>query len=100
MKTFMVTINLPSAEKVTAEFVSLIPEQRIQVNKLMQSGALTDYALSSDRGRLWAVMQAESESEIYDLIGSFPLRKFMEPDVQELMFHNKMLANFPVLSLN
>jgi len=97
MKTFMVNITLAN---INREFMSLIPEHRLHINKLMAEGTITDYALSMDRERLWTVIKAESEHEVYDVLASLPLRKYMLPEVHELMFHNKMTASFPALSLN
>jgi muconolactone delta-isomerase len=77
-----------------------VPQHRVEINRLMSEGVITDYALAEDRSRLWAVIRAEDESEVYDTLATLPLRKFMQPEVHELMFHNKAFVQFPAFSLN
>jgi muconolactone delta-isomerase len=97
MKTFMVNIKF---SRFNEEFAALVPEHRAEVNRLMAEGVITDYALAEDRSRLWAVIRAEDEREVYDTLALLPLRKFMLPEVHELMFHNKAFVQFPAFSLN
>lgn len=100
MKSFIVTIALPRPDGITNEFVNLIPEQRSHIDTLMKNGVVTDYALAADRSTLWAIIKADSSREVYEILELFPLRKFMEPAVLELMFHHSMVTHFPAFSLN
>lgn len=102
MKSYMVTIELG---EFTEEFMSLIPLQRQQIGILMQSGRLTTYAVSMDRGTLWITMNAENEQEIESLITAMPLHKYLHiSSIQDLMFHERAVpqsrVNFPAFSLN
>ncbi len=85
-RTFMVEFELP--EVLTDEFMSLIPEQRYVINKMMADGQLKSYSLALDRSMLWAVFDADSEFQVLELIAQMPLSDFMDPYVSELMFHN------------
>lgn len=98
MNQYIVEFELP--ETFTEQFVSLIPEQRAQVNKLMRSGRLTNYALSLDRKKLWAFFIGNSEGDVMDLISTFPLISYMKPTIHELMFHENVTMQFPVMSMN
>jgi muconolactone delta-isomerase len=98
MKQFMADITLP--EIITQDFVSLIPLQRLQVGILMKSGRLTNYALSLDRSKLWAVFIGNSEEEVKNIINIFPLRKYMDVRLYELAFHEQPQFHFPIQSLN
>lgn len=82
----MVEFDLP--EVLTEEFVRRIPAQRVMVDKLMSTGSMKAYSLSLDRGRLWAIMLAESEFEVIETIERFPLVDYMAPNITELAFHN------------
>ncbi|MCB0705278.1 MAG: hypothetical protein KDC34_08215 [Saprospiraceae bacterium] len=82
----MVEFTLPKV--LTEGFLKGIPAQRAMVDQMMSTGKIKSYSLTSDRSRLWVVMKAESEFEIMETIAQFPLVDYMEPDVQELAFHN------------
>ncbi len=98
MNHFMIDITLP--ELLTEEFLSLIPRQRAQVNKLFGEGRLASYALSSDRSRLWVTLFAESEEEVSTLVSTFPLRKFMKLEIYRLAFLESANANIARISMN
>lgn len=82
----MVTFELP--DEMTEEFVALIPQQRYVINNLLLEGKIRSYSLSADRLHLWAVLIAESEFEVMEILTQMPLIDYMTPTVTELMFHN------------
>lgn len=82
----MIEFTLPRA--LTEEFLSLIPEQRFVVSKMLAEGTLRSYSLAMDRSKLWAIVSADSEFEALELISRMPLAEFMIPEISELMFHN------------
>ncbi len=98
MKQFMIYIKLPDV--LTEEFISLVPAQRAKINSLMRKGILISYSLSFDRTQLWVVMDAEAKINVIEVLAEFPLRRFMKPEINELMFHNSIHVNVPNLSLN
>lgn len=98
MNHFMIDITLP--ELLTEEFLSLIPRQRVQVNKLFSEGRLASYALSADRSKLWVTLFAETEEEVASLVSTFPLRKFMRLEVYRLAFIESANANIARISMN
>jgi hypothetical protein len=93
-KTFMVQIELP--DEPGLEFFRLIPEQRDAINKMMEEGVVLSYSLSHERTMLWVVMAAESEFDVLDRLGDFPMIKFMKPTVTELLFHNTATLIMPI----
>ncbi|MGD1043733.1 MAG: hypothetical protein ABR936_00240 [Bacteroidota bacterium] len=70
------------------EFITLIPNQRAQINRLMGKGVITSYSLSADRGTLWVTLLATSLEAVEKILRMMPLFKFMRYEVIELMFHN------------
>ncbi|RRB03658.1 muconolactone Delta-isomerase family protein [Larkinella rosea] len=98
MSQFMVEFDLPA--EMTEEFTVKIPLQRLKVNELMESGKLLTYALSYDRQKLWCVVKAQSEFEAMEIISEFPLIKYMDPTITELMFNNIVSLRMPLFSLN
>ena len=98
MNHFIAEIDL--INPYSEDFVSLIPFQREKIDAMMGEGVIVAYSLSLDRKKLWVTFIAESESDVYELISTFPLIEYMEPTVYELAFHNSISNNFPVISLN
>jgi hypothetical protein len=85
-RVFMVEFELPAV--FTEEFTSRIPDQRMVIDSLLAKGQIQSYSLALDRRKLWAIVNADSESDVWTLLDRFPLRDFMEPFIHELMFHN------------
>lgn len=98
MNQYLVDFNLPL--EFTPEFVSLIPEQRKQIDELMDGGVVLAYALSNDRSKVWATICARSEDELMQILHSMPLIQYMEPTVYELAFYNAAGNGLPAISLN
>lgn len=86
MNEYMIIVQFISS--LNEEFASLVPEQRAQVNKLMEKGIITSYSLSADRQTLWVTMLATSVDAVNTTLRMMPLFKFMQYEVTELMFHN------------
>lgn len=94
-RVFMVEFELPSV--FTEEFTSRIPNQRLVIDSMLAKGQVQSYSLSLDRRKLWVVVKADAESDVWNLLDKFPLRDFMEPFIHELMFHN---ASSPSMSFS
>lgn len=94
----MVEFDLPA--QMTEDFMRRIPAQRLKVNEMMEGGKILSYSLSADRQKLWCIFKVESELEVMELIADFPLVKYMDPNIHELMFHNMVAARIPLFSLN
>ena len=97
-KKFLIDIQLKDTFK--PEFFVLIPKQRKLVDELMNEGIIQSYSLAIDRSKLWIVMETENEKQVMDVLATFPLIKFMNPDIHELAFHDSIHSGFPHLSLN
>ncbi|MEZ4776806.1 MAG: muconolactone Delta-isomerase family protein [Bacteroidia bacterium] len=95
---YLVDIELP--ETLTPEFMSLIPEQRAQVNELMNEGTILSYTLALDRSRLWVIIVARSEEEVDEVLDSMPIMEFSFATIHELMFHETNARELPRISLN
>ena len=98
MYEYMADIDLPVP--FTDEFLSLIPRQRAIVNKLMNEGAITSYAVSIEKGKLWMTAVAENESAVHRLIQSFPIAEHVHYTISKLTFHNSVNFKIPGFSLN
>lgn len=98
MNQFIVDFEIP--EELSDEFIALIPKHRAHINNLMDNGLVLSYALSLDRSKVWATINAESEHEVEDIIATFPLINYMQATVYELEFYNATGSGLPAISLN
>ncbi|MCB0819785.1 MAG: hypothetical protein KDC13_04110 [Bacteroidetes bacterium] len=98
MNQYLVDFDLPL--EFSQEFINLIPDQQRQIEELMAGGIVLSYALSSDRSRVWATINAESEDEVNEILHTMPLIQFMEPTIYELEFYNATGNGLPAISLN
>ena len=98
MYEYLADINLPIP--FTDEFLALVPRQRAQVNKLMNEGIISSYALSIESGKLWVNVIAESEEKVQDLLNSFPIAPYISFTIHKLTFHNSINFKIPDFSLN
>ena len=97
LKQYMVEFDVP--DPLTEEFLDIIPQQRDVLDALFSEGKLLSYTVSADRSRVWAVMIAESESELLTYIDELPMTPYMDYDYSELMFYNTVHL-IPAMSLN
>jgi muconolactone delta-isomerase len=98
MNQYLVDFDLPL--EFNDEFIQLIPAQRSQIDELMANGIVLSYALSADRSRVWATINAESPEELNEILNTLPLIDFMEATVFELEFYNATGNGLPAISLN
>lgn len=98
-RNYLVDIQLP--EELDEDFITRIPQQRMVVNKLMEKGIITTYALSADRTKLWIVIQTETPRMVKEILQKMPLyNKYMELLIYELAFHEIPSFSNMQLSLN
>jgi muconolactone delta-isomerase len=98
MKQYMVDFTLPN--ELNDDFVNQIPTQRAKVNRFFVEGKLLSYVLALENGKLWAVFQADDESELLDLVYELPLTSQMRLCYHELTFYNAAHSYAPVFSMN
>lgn len=95
---YLVHFLLP--EHFNQKFYQLIPKQRLLINELLNSGVVKSYSLDMDRQNLWMFIEAESEQEVMDIVGEFPIIKEVKVQIHELAFHDLAPKKFPDLILN
>lgn len=98
MSPFLIDVELPS--ELTEEMISIIPEQRKRVDKLMDEGVISTYTLALDRSKLWIVLYATDSDEASDIVDALPLGYYFDYEVFPLAFHNSVANLIPSISLN
>jgi muconolactone delta-isomerase len=97
MSNFMIDIELP--EKLGYDFIQFIPKQRAFISKMLEKGVIRNYSLSSDRSRLWVVVEVDSVEEVKNVVRSFPVFSFIKYKIHDLLFHEGNI-HIPHLWLN
>jgi hypothetical protein len=98
MNEYMIIVRFNAS--FSEEFIALIPNQREQIDRLMEKRIITSYSLSADRGILWVTLLATSLEAVEKTLRMMPLFKFMHYDVVELMFHHSPVHQHMHLSMN
>jgi len=98
MREFMASITFPGV--ISEEYSELIPAQKNYISKLVSQKKISSYGLSTDRTKFWITFLAESEHEVWQLLVGFSLYKYMEIEIDELLFHQNTKLFFPQLSFN
>ena len=94
---YMVEFDVP--QPLTEDHLTLIPEQKEVIDALFVAGKMLSYSLAVDKSRVWALILAQNESELLQIIDSLPMSIYMDFDYHELMFHNTVHL-VPAMSLN
>lgn len=98
MFQFMVEFTMPPV--LNDKFTSTIPAQRAKINQMFSSGKIVSYAVSLENLKVWAVFNAETETEATELARELPLTKYMKFRVNTLTFMNILTARVPSFSVN
>jgi hypothetical protein len=98
MYSYMIDIDLP--EHFGNDFIKLIPLQRVITDKMMKEGIISSYSLSSDRSKLWVIMQGVDMPDIRKKLGRFPIYKFIRFRIHSLLIHESSAIQAPQLWLN
>jgi Muconolactone delta-isomerase len=98
MLPFMVTAELNIKDPLT--LFALLPEHRRVVDGLIRSGRILSYTVAGDRSKIWMVLMATSQAEVYETLAQLPLIRYMVPDVEPALFFDGPAVRLPQLSLN
>lgn len=98
MNEFMVEIKLPN--DMNQEFLSLIPAQRVAVDRFMQMGKILGFSFSLESRKLWIISSVETENEVRSMISQFPIFGYITYEINKLTFHVTSALTFPQISLN
>ena len=98
MCQFMVNFTLPAV--LSDRFTEKVPEQRAVVNTYFAEGKLVSYAVSLEKAKSWAVFNAETETDVIEMVRALPLTRYMRYEICPLTFYNIMIARMPLFSVN
>lgn len=98
MHRYMVTITLPTY--FTEEYMKLVPKQRAMIVELLTSGKLSSFSLNRERTMAWMVATAKDEDALQVMLGKFPMHKFFEYEINELILHDTQFMGLPKVVLN
>lgn len=94
----MIEINFPKT--FNGELIKLIPDQRAYITRMMKQGIIVNYSLSLDWQKLWVIVSAEDRFDAINIIGAFPVYKYINYKIHNLMFYETSSLSSPQLWLN
>jgi hypothetical protein len=95
---YLVHITLPDV--FTQRFYDLIPKQRDLINQLLEKRIVLSYSLDMERKNVWAFIEADTETEVMDILSTFPIIKDVKIIIHELAFHDASHRALPDLIMN
>jgi len=98
LDVFQVHIQLP--EIFSTRFAALIPQQYKKINDLLEKRVILNYALDMARVHLWVTIQAKDQTEVMDILATFPVIKYVKVEIFELAFSNSAPIGLPELIMN
>ena len=98
LDVFQVHIKLP--EIFSTRFAALIPQQYQKVNELLEKHVILNYALDMGRINLWVTIQAKDQTEVMDILATFPIIKYVRVEIFELAFFDSAPIGLPELIMN
>jgi muconolactone delta-isomerase len=98
MNKYMVTITLPT--QFSAEYLALIPSQRAMILKLLSNGRLSSFSLNKERSTVWMVAASKDMESLEAMLAKFPMHRFFQYEICELIMHDTQFNGLPKLVLN
>ena len=95
---YMVEMILPNP--LTKSFIDQIPDQRNAIDGMLYDGLILNYSLSADWSRVWVIVEAQTENEVYDILSNIPMFELMGVVMTPLMVNLKPEHVLPVFSEN
>lgn len=95
---YMFSCTLP--EILDEYFLSLVPRQRILVDRLLASNRIVTYATSIETAQIWVVVQAEDENEAMDLMALLPLTPYVQVEMSNLATFKTVLPQAKSMATN
>jgi len=98
MGKFMIQFRL--VDRLDLEFFALMPEHRARVDRLIEEGVISLYALNTERTHGWVVISADSLDEALSIVERFPIYKYMRVEIDQLLIFDGETMRLPKVSLN
>jgi hypothetical protein len=96
MKKFQAIIKFYMDE----EFMSFVPPHRTYINYLINKGTIDSYAVSMESQTSWVTVNAESKTEVEEILEKSPLNKYWSFKIEELFVYDSQQFRLPALQFN
>ena len=96
MKKYQAIISFDMDE----EFMTLVPPHRTYINYLFNKGVIETYSVSMESQQSWITINADSKTEVEDILQKSPLCKYWSFEVVELFVYDSQSNRLPAVQLN
>jgi hypothetical protein len=96
MNKYQVTIHFEWNE----ETMKIISEHREYINSLIEDLVIEHYAVSMETQTTWITINAESKTEVRNLLSKSPFYKYWTLEINELIIWDGQTYRLPAVQLN
>ena len=96
MKKYQASISFDMDE----EFMTLVPPHRTYINYLFNKGVIETYSVSMESQQSWITINADTKTEVEDILQKSPLFKYWSFEVVELFVYDSQSNRLPAVQLN
>ncbi len=96
MKKYQAIISFDMDE----EFMTLVPPHRTYINYLFNKGVIETYSVSMESQQSWITINADTKTEVEDILQKSPLCKYWRFEVVELFVYDSQSNRLPAVQLN
>ncbi len=96
MKKYQAIITFDMDE----EFMTLVPPHRTYINYLFNKGVIETYSVSMESQQSWITINADTKTEVEDILQKSPLCKYWRFEVVELFVYDSQSNRLPAVQLN
>ncbi|MBP5999652.1 MAG: hypothetical protein KA534_04285 [Sediminibacterium sp.] len=82
------------------EFMTLVPAHRTYINFLLNKGTIETYSVSMESQQSWITINANSKTEVEELLQKSPLSKYWSFEIVELFVYDSQSNRLPAVQLN
>lgn len=96
MKKYQAIISFDMDE----EFMILVPPHRTYINYLFNKGVIETYSVSMESQQSWITINADTKTQVEDILQKSPLFKYWSLEVVELFVYDSQSNRLPAVQLN
>ncbi len=80
--------------------MTLVPPHRTYINYLFNKGVIETYSVSMESQQSWITINADTKTEVEDILQKSPLCKYWRFEVVELFVYDSQSNRLPAVQLN
>jgi hypothetical protein len=96
MNKYQVSIQFSMDE----DFMSLVPDHRTFINKLINKGIIDHYIVSLEQQKSWITFTCENATKVAEYLQKSPLYKYWTYEIEAINVYDGQTYRLPAVQLN